>query len=221
MSKSLQVRAIVFDWDLTLWDSWGIHLAAVAHVAEALDLPLPSKEVIAATYSSPFDRYLEGIFRQRTEAAVRCYLDFYSSNICKLGHLYDGIKGMLEVLKERGYRLALFSDKRLLYGQPELEQSGVSTLLDLALSNTEAWAFKPNPHGLRRIMETLAIGKGEVLYVGDSATDIQCAQQAGVKSAAALWASLNKEAVLREGPDYVWYKVEEVQSALISDVAEV
>ena len=70
-------------------------------------------------------------------------------------------------------------------------------------------------------METLAIGKGEVLYVGDSATDIQCAQQAGVKSAAALWASLNKEAVLREGPNYEWHRVEEVQSALISDVEEV
>ena len=61
LRKSPQVRAIVFDWDLTLWNSWDIHLAAVAHVAERLDLPLPPKEEIAATYSSPFERYLEGL----------------------------------------------------------------------------------------------------------------------------------------------------------------
>ena len=219
MRKSPQVRAIVFDWDLTLWNSWDIHLAAVAHVAERLDLPLPPKEEIAATYSSPFERYLEGLFRQRTEAAIRCYLDFYNSNTHKLGHLYEGIKGMLNILKERGYRLALLSDKRLLFGQPELEQSGVGDLFDLTLFHTDNLAFKPNPQGLGQVTKTLAIGKGDVLYMGDSATDIQCAQQAGVKSAAALWASLDKEAVLRERPDYVWHKIEEAQAALISDVA--
>ena len=52
-------------------------------------------------------------------------------------------------------------------------------------------------------METLAVKKEEVLYVGDSYVDVQCAKKAGVTSGAALWGCVNVEAVLDEGPDLV------------------
>ena len=208
------MKLIAFDWDQTLWNSWEDHVKAAQYAAALVDVPEPSEQWIASSFSVPFARHLELIFPHRTPEATTHYLDFYHSRIAEMGRLFDGVPELLEELKSEGYLVALLSDKREVYGSQELESTGISGLFDCVLFLNDGRAYKPSPQGLCHVMETLAVKKEEVLYVGDSYVDVQCAKKAGVTSGAALWGCVNVEAVLDEGPDLVVNSVPEVLTSL-------
>jgi phosphoglycolate phosphatase-like HAD superfamily hydrolase len=126
---------------------------------------------------------------------------------------------MLRSLQDQGYRVAVFSDKRSMFGTPELAQAGVGELVDYALFLEEGRPYKPDPTGLRQVLDALHVSPGETLYVGDSRHDVQCAHRAGVTSAAALWGSVDREGVLAHQPHYLLEKVEQVFQALDDQAA--
>lgn len=191
------MKLITFDWDQTLWDSWKIHVSAVHHAAKTVGLALPSEDTIAsAYYSAPFDQHMEMIFAEATQRCMPHYLEFYDENVHRLAGLFDGVTETLETLTARGYLLAILSDKAEPYGSAELARSGVSHLFAGALFLKDGRPNKPDPQGLRQVMDQLSIEAKDVLYVGDSQVDIQCARRAGASSAAALWGTMNPEGLL-------------------------
>ncbi len=205
---------IVFDWDLTLWNSWELHIQGLWHVADHLGLPRPLAEAVAPRYSVPFADHVAGVFPGQLEAAMACYLEFYDSRVRELGYLYDGVAEALGALRAHGYSLALLSDKRRVYGESEVELSGLGWAFDMVLFLKDGRPYKPDPEGLERVLRSLDTPREQALLVGDSHVDIACAQRAGVACAAALWGSVNREATLSWGPDYVWNTVAEMGAAL-------
>ena len=213
------MKLIVFDWDQTLWNSWDVHVQAAEYAAAVLALPIPSKQWIASTFSEPFPRHMELIFPNNTPKATRRYKSFYHSRVGELGHLFEGVPETLETLKTRGYLVALLSDKRQVYGARELKTTGIGDLFDFVHFLDGTRAYKPSPHGLQQVVEALGAKVEESLYVGDSYVDVQCARRAGVASAAALWGSVNVDAVLEEGPDHVLRTVPDVLTFLDPDIS--
>ena len=208
------MKLITFDWDQTLWNSWDIHVMAAQHAASSLRQPLPTEEWIASTFSVPFGKHMELLFPTRTQEATDHYLEYYHSRVEKLGYLYEGVPETLETLKRDGYLLGLLSDKRQVYGEAELKSTRIGDLFDCVMFLDGRRDYKPDPAGLVRVMDSLAVSGGEVLYVGDSYVDVQCARRAGVASAAALWGSVNPEAVLKESPDHILHSIPELLTAL-------
>ena len=208
------MKLVAFDWDQTLWDSWELHVTAVRDAAGALGLPAPAEVQVASSFSVPFSKHMEMLFPDRTGEATAHYLRFYHSRVRKLGRLFEGVPEMLTALKSNGYLLALLSDKREVYGGQELESEGIADLFDHVRFLDDGRAYKPDPQGLQQVMDALSVDRGEVLYVGDSYVDIQCARRSGVASAAALWGSVNPDALLEEAPDVVWHTVPEVLTSL-------
>ena len=210
------MKLIAFDWDQTLWNSWDIHLRAVHHAATVLDLPAPSESWIASNFSMPFSCHMRMLFPHATREATERYLNFYHSRVKEMGRLFPGVPETLKALKAAGYMLFLLSDKRHVYGSHELESTGIGGLFDHVLFRDGSRAYKPSPQGLNQLVDALSVGKEQVLYVGDSHVDVQCARRSGVASAAALWGSVNVEAVLQAGPDYILHSVEDVLTTLTS-----
>ena len=58
----MPLKAIVFDWDLTLWNSWDLHLQLMQSTADALGLPQPTAAQVAQQYHRPFFRHLTWFF---------------------------------------------------------------------------------------------------------------------------------------------------------------
>ena len=213
------MKLIVFDWDQTLWNSWDIHVGAAQHAATVLDLPAPSEDWIASNFSVPFARHMAILFPDKTQEATEQYLLFYHSRVRELGSLFDGVPEMLQSLKVSEYLVAILSDKRQVYGSQELKSTSIADLFDFVLFLDGDRPYKPDPEGLRRVIDALPVDREQVLYVGDSYVDVQCARRTGVACAAALWGSVDAEALLKEGPDYVWHRVTEVLAALSHDRA--
>jgi HAD superfamily hydrolase (TIGR01509 family) len=210
----MRLKAIVFDWDLTLWNSWDIHVWLLHQTADALGLSRPHPTLIAQEFHRPFFEHLAWFLGNDHEKIIDIYIGLYRESVAEKAHLYPGIAETLQTLKERGYRLAIFSDKRHAFGEAELEQAGAKSLLDRTLFLHDGRPYKPDPAGLREVMEALEVSPEETLYVGDSHQDIDCAHRAGVRSAAALWGSVNREQVLARRPHYQLETVGEFAATL-------
>ena len=102
-------------------------------------------------------------------------------------HPYDGVPELLDALVERGVRMAVFSNK------PEkFTRLCVSKLLprwpfEPVLGASDAVPHKPDPTGARLAAEHLGIPPADFLYVGDTNTDMQTANAAGMFAVGVTW----------------------------------
>ncbi len=210
----VQLKAVVFDWDLTLWNSWDIHMRLMNQTADALGYPRPVAADLGKEYSRPFLEHLAWFFPGDQEKVVDTYMGFYHSVVWRERRLYPGVPKLLKQLKDNGYRTAVLSDKRLAFGVPEFEHSGLGPVVDRVLFFAEGMVPKPDPSGLQDVMESLGVSPNECLFVGDSHRDIECAGRAGARSGAALWASVERERVLALKPEFCWERVDDVGRTL-------
>jgi len=210
----MQLEAVVFDWDLTLWNSWDVHLDLMERTADALGYPRPATADLGKEYSRPFFEHLTWFFPGDQEKVVVTYMDLYQAAVWQENRLYSGVLELLRQLKSDGYRTGILSDKRQVFGAPELEFSGLGSLVDQALFFSDGMAPKPDPSGLQELMRLFGAAPGRCIFVGDSYRDIECARRAGVRSGAALWASVEPERVLALEPEFRWKRVEDVSLAL-------
>ena len=139
---------------------------------------------------------------------------FYRENVAEMAGLYPGVGEALAALKDRGFQLAIFSDKRHAFGMSELDQSGIGHLLDHASFLVDGRPYKPDPLGLQEVTAYLGVSAGDTIYVGDSRQDIECAHRAGVRSGAALWGSVDRQEVLARSPHYRWDSMEQMLASL-------
>ncbi|PKB78882.1 MAG: hypothetical protein BZY88_16185 [SAR202 cluster bacterium Io17-Chloro-G9] len=204
MTNNDSMKAIVFDWDLTLWNSWDTHLELLRQTADALGAPRPSSAEVAARYSMPFLQHLEWYFPGDQKRVVDTYMRFYQRIVTEMPDLYPGVVQTLGSLKESGYRLAVFSDKRQVFGEAELAQTGIGGLMDYSLFLVDGRPYKPDPQGLLHVLDAMGVAPDQALYVGDTGDDMECARRAGVKSGAALWGALDREKTLSAGPGFQW-----------------
>lgn len=210
----MQLEAVVFDWDLTLWNSWDVHLDLMERTADVLGYPRPATADLGKEYSRPFFEHLTWFFPGDQEKVVVTYMDLYQAAVWQENRLYSGVLELLRQLKSDGYRTGILSDKRQVFGAPELEFSGLGSLVDQALFFSDGMAPKPDPSGLQELMRLFGAAPGRCIFVGDSYRDIECARRAGVRSGAALWASVEPERVLALEPEFRWKRVEDVSLAL-------
>ncbi len=208
------LKAVIFDWDLTLWNSWDIHVWLMGQTADDLGLPRPEKSDIAREYSRPFLQHLGWFFGEDQDLILDTYMGHYRETVGEMAGLYPGIAETLTHLKGHGLKLGVFSDKRELFGISELEQTGVGHLLENVSFLVDGRPYKPDPQGLRDVMEALGVSPSETLYIGDSRQDIQCAHWAGTRSGAALWGSVEREGVLAQKPRFQWDRTELILASL-------
>ena len=208
------IKAVIFDWDLTLWNSWDIHVWLMGKTADSLGLRRPEKSEIAQEYSRPFLQHLGWFFGDEQGPVLDTYIGFYRDAVGEMAGLYPGIGETLADLKYHGFKVGIFSDKRQLFGVSELEQTGVGHLLDHTSFLIDGRPYKPDPQGLKDVMEVLEVAPSETLYIGDTRHDSQCAHRAGAHSGAALWGSVDREGLLAQRPQFQWDRAELILGSL-------
>ena len=93
---------------------------------------------------------------------------------------YPGADEALRGLRARGVRIALCTNKPERFIAPLLEALQWQTLFDAIVGGDTLAERKPSPAPLLYIAERFGVPAGQALMVGDSQTDADAAQAAGM-----------------------------------------
>lgn len=115
---------------------------------------------------------------------------------------YDGIPELLASLKEQGVRMAVYSNKADEFSQA-IVRHYFPGVFDLVLGKVSGVPVKPDPTGVKRILEKLGADAASTLYVGDSDVDMQTAHNAGLTACGVTWGFRSREELAGEHPRFL------------------
>jgi phosphoglycolate phosphatase len=127
----------------------------------------------------------------------KIYDDAYNSNTTYKTEIYDGVKELLDNLKEDGIKLAVMSNKPDFATKSVVYEFFGKDYFDIVLGQRDNIPIKPDPYSVNEIIDELGVSKNEVIYVGDTATDMKTGKNAGLFSVGVLW-GFRDEKELRE-----------------------
>jgi len=186
-------QAVLFDLDGTLLDT-------LADLANSMNAAL--KRLGFATHPVDSYRYFVGdgteclarrvlpgdrLDEETVSKSLALMRDEYSRRWADTTTAYDGIGELLTGLEEMGLPKAVLSNK-----SDEFTKLTVKSLLadwsfEIVRGISDSVAPKPDPAGALQIAEELQIEPGRFLYLGDTNTDMQTADAAGMYAVGALW----------------------------------
>jgi phosphoglycolate phosphatase len=176
------VRAIIFDCDGVLFDSWRANVEYYNAVLAALGRPPldPEGERLAHALSSPqlFERLFAGapalVEQARARARDLDYGPFY-----RWMQPAPGLYQLLTELKAH-YHLAMATNRGVTVAGV-VRYFDLAPLLDIAVGIYDVPRPKPFPDMIEKCVQHFGIAPHEAVYVGDSLSDLEAARAAGTR----------------------------------------
>lgn len=127
------------------------------------------------------------------EEAFALYKEIFRENCMYEVKPYEGIVELIQKLKEKGLAIAVLSNKPHAQTINVVETLFGKDCFDMIQGQQEGLPIKPDPQGVFRICEKWQISPGEILYLGDTATDMKTGKGAGAFTVGALWGFRERE----------------------------
>ena len=127
---------------------------------------------------------------ERVKTAYRC---LYANSEKKNTLPYPGILDALRHLKQKGFVLAVNTNKGQQLTDALLEQLFPNSLFSAVVGYDEARPSKPDPYGVRMICEKCGMDLEQAIYIGDGRSDINTAANAGIPCVFVTWGQGTEE----------------------------
>lgn len=146
--------------------------------------------------------------------ARKHFMAHYNIHCCDATAPYDGIPQLLQELSTRNINLAVASNKY---------QDAVTKIVNhyfpdanfvATFGNIEGVPTKPDPSIVFNVLSACPTPKADVLYVGDSAIDIETARRACVESAGVTWGFRTEKELRDNYADHIVSDPDEILSLL-------
>ena len=214
-------HAVIFDLDGTLLNTLGDLRAATNHALEVRGLPPHSMEEIRQFIGNGIRLLIcrampEGTPEAEIDAALDDFKAYYAAHIHDRTVPYDGIPQLLTALRKRGIKVAVLSNK-IDSASQQLIEYFFPEKTDVVFGEHVGVPRKPDPTSCRMVMQRLGVQPEQVLYVGDSGTDMQTAKNAGLYAVGVTWGFRSKEVLLKCGADVLVHRPEQILQILDSD----
>ncbi|GAU76807.1 HAD family hydrolase [Fusibacter sp. 3D3] len=116
---------------------------------------------------------------------------------------FPGMIRLIKSLYEQGVRLAIVSNNSTASLDMGLKHLGIETYFEYVITRDDVEETKPSPEGIQKVMELMNLENHEVIYIGDTASDIYAAKNAEIPNAIVGWSNIGDEAIMMLQPDYV------------------
>ncbi len=210
---SENIRAVLFDFDGTLADSYPAITASVNHVRAVHGLPpLDEAEVRRHVGRGPAYLLEHTIPGGNLATDWPRYRAHHPTVMESHTRLLPGAAQVIDDLKSTGRRVGVCSNKPRAFTVRLLAHLNLE--VDLILGPEDVARPKPAPDMLRVALARLRLPAEEVLYVGDMVVDIDTARGAGVRVWVVPTGSDEREHLEAARPDRILAGLHEIAGLL-------
>lgn len=133
---------------------------------------------------------------------------------------YEGILELIVALKERGFLLAVNSNKPQAQTEDVISSVFGNDVFDMVVGQVDERPRKPAPDGVKFILSKLGVTQNEAVYLGDTSIDMQTGKSAGLFTVGALWGFRDREELEEYHADAIIATPIELLSYLENNIEE-
>ncbi|MBR4630689.1 MAG: HAD-IIIA family hydrolase [Treponema sp.] len=169
---------------------------------------------------------------KKFEEIMKWYLEYYYSHPITKTTLFAGTKELLRVLKSKGKKVAVLTNKPGKIADVILEKLNVREYIDVLVSPDDYEKKKPDPKAIEFVVSKInekfgiSLAKENVIMIGDSNVDIDCGKAYGCKTVGCRSGLGNTDELLKAKPDLSFSVAAEIEKFIDvlsenSDVSEI
>ncbi|MFH0827508.1 MAG: HAD family hydrolase [Candidatus Omnitrophota bacterium] len=205
------LRLIIFDLDGTLVDAYEAIFRSFNHTMQALRIKDRSRSTVRKAVGWGDESLLKpNVLPRQLKKALRIYRRHHSYSLIRHARLFPGAKKVLGILKKRGVKLAVASNRPTRFSRILIRHLGLGKYFEYCLCADTLEHGKPHPLILRKIMQRFHLNPDATLYVGDMAIDAQAGQRARVRTVVVATGSSSLGEIRKEKPFRVIRKIEDL-----------
>lgn len=205
----IKIKLVIFDLDGTLLNTIDDLAQSVNFVLEKYNYPTHGVEQYKHFVGDGITKLIERAMpeSQRTAEFISKlqadFVEYYAQHNKDYTKPYDGIVELLDKLKDRGITLSVASNKHHQATVALIDHYFGCDRFSVVYGKREGIRPKPDPTIVFDIVRKCGVSIAEVIYVGDSDTDMQTAQNASVLSVGAAWGFRTQKELEEHGAKYV------------------
>ncbi len=197
------VKALIFDLDGTLLNTLSDITAAVNDALTRRHFPSRSEEEVRSFIGNGARRLIERAAPPDSDsdtvsALLADFRSYYAAHPDTYTRPYDGIDEAIGVLRARGYRIAVVSNKFDAAVQLLCDRFFKETVYP-AIGESSLRPRKPAPDGVFLAAEMLGVPLEECVYIGDSDVDVLTAKNAQMPCLGCAWGFCGADALRAAG----------------------
>jgi len=173
-------KAILFDWDNTLVDTWRIAFDAINIARKALMIPLITIDDFWQRPHHSMRDAAQELFGEQFKEGERIFYEaigkLHLQDITKL----EGADALLESLKNLNIYTSIVSNKDGHHLRKEVEHLGWNSHFQKVIGARDTDQDKPSPVPVFAALQDSTFVPGhDIWFVGDSIVDVHCARVSG------------------------------------------
>ncbi|MFX1375406.1 MAG: HAD family hydrolase [Promethearchaeota archaeon] len=189
-NRFINFRGIIFDFDFTLADSSKGVEECVNYALNRLGYEeFPAKEInktIGLTLDHTFLKLIGKQYSDKTEKFKELFIKRADEVMADLTVLFSETPMAIELLHNKGIKLGIVSTKFRYRIESILKRENLLNCFKVIVGGEDVSTLKPDPSGLLLAVKELNLTPSEVVYIGDSVTDAETAERAGITFIAIL-----------------------------------
>jgi phosphoglycolate phosphatase len=200
----LRYRAVLFDLDGTLVDSYTALTEAVNHARRTHGLHELSSVRIREFVGDGVERLLQRAFERADipHSVITAFENRYDEVCCAESKVLADVDATLDKLHELGVAMAVCTNKPTVFSKKILDFLGLSHYFAAIVGPDVAGARKPDRQHLDVTLKAVGCAREEALFVGDMPIDVRAARNSGVDVAVVATGSSSREQLNASQPDH-------------------
>lgn len=177
MRSIMKPKAVLFDWDNTLVDTWPVIHKALNQTMCFMEHEEWSLEYVKANVKKSMRDSFPALFGDKWKVAADKYQECYRAIQLQEIKAIPGAEDVLKTLKDTDWFIGIVSNKKGPSLRRELEHLGWSHYFSAAVGSEDSAHDKPHPAPvLEALKSTTLIAGAHIWFVGDSSVDLEVAQ---------------------------------------------